>query len=372
MISRRKRIKELKNKRRRNPRKSIVKKSSSMEVVPLDNTITLDSWMEETYTEHALLFDSLNVVPTTHNSGAVFANNLTQCIPWTWAKCQGYSIYDQLKMGIRCLDLRLKLVRDGSGNSHYQVVHFLDSTYTLKQVMIEIATFLNDNYNETVFVMMKPDWNTRAHWRFNDLDVMWKKLYDMDFVLKSKDCYLESEKILLNELRFKDVRGKVVIMPNGHFYHTYKNIATSDKVNSNLDIDCIHGIKIVYPNFLTRCENWDCGNSITAKRRIEAFLTNLNKETFDKEDEAEDDEDDIVLENNVFPLIESNVLLWKGVIPPYFACKFMHSYLKNHCVKQQSSRNNEICYVKRMGFVLVDFSNPELIRGLLSNNRCTN
>ena len=378
-----------KTEKTKKPRKTLVKQSSSMEMVPLDNTIILESWMEDNYVDHALVFDSLNVVPATHNSGAIHTNNLKHCIPWGWAKCQGYSIYEQLNMGIRCFDLRLKLVRDGSNNSHYQIVHFFESAYSLDVVMSEIAIFLNDNRKETVFIMIKPDWNTRANWRFNDLDVMWKKLYNRDFVLKNKDCYLDSEKILLNDLRFKNVRGKAIIMPDGHFYHSYKNIAKkNNKVNKGLDIDTIHGVKIVYPNFLVRCENWNAGSVSSAKRRIESFLMDYKERNIGgcrivKDDDGDGDGgqgsscggvgggQDEVLEHLVFPLIETNVLLWKGVIPPYFACKFMHSYLKNDCVKKNSKSNHSICYVKRMGFVLLDFANPTLVRGLLSNNRCS-
>ena len=75
-------------------------------------------------------------------------------------------------------------------------------------------------------------------------------------------------------------------------------------------------------------------------------------------------------ERNVFPLIETNVLLWKGALPPYICCRFMHPYLKRDCSKQSSSSNSEICYVKKLGFLLLDFADPNLIRSLLSNNRC--
>ena len=75
-------------------------------------------------------------------------------------------------------------------------------------------------------------------------------------------------------------------------------------------------------------------------------------------------------ERNVFPLIETNVLLWKGVLPPCISCKFIHPYLKSYCSKQSSSSNNDICYVKKLGFILLDFADPNLIRTLLSNNRC--
>ena len=375
MIGRRNRLKKKAQRRRRS---SILKKSSSMEVVPLDDTITLNSWMEDNYTDHYFLFDSLNVVPATHNSGAVFSKKIKNCIPWRWSKCQYLTITDQLNNGIRCLDLRLKLVRDSSNNSHYQIVHYFESTYSFMDIMNEVNAFLKENPKETVFIMMKPDWNTRKNWEFNDLDIMWKKIRDLDFVFKKNDSYEGVEKLLLHQLRFKHVRGKAIIMPNGHFYKTYKNIATTDKVNTGLDIDCIHDVKIVYPNFINRCENWDIGTINAAKIHIETFLKNniVNKQKMVNTEGNSDDDNQVIdikwFETNVFPLIETNVLLWKGCLPPCISCKFMHPYLKQNCSKQSSSSNSDICYVKKLGFVLLDYADPTLIRSLLSNNRCVN
>ena len=48
----------------------------------------------------------------------------------------------------------------------------------------------------------------------------------------------------------------------------------------------------------------------------------------------------------------------------------MHPYLKQNCSKQSSSSNSDICYVKKLGFVLLDYADPTLIRSLLSNNKC--
>ena len=373
MIGRRNRLKKKAQRRRRS---SILKKSSSMEVVPLDDTITLNSWMEDNYTDHYFLFDSLNVVPATHNSGAVFSKKIKNCIPWRWSKCQYLTITDQLNNGIRCLDLRLKLVRDSSNNSHYQIVHYFESTYSFMDIMNEVNAFLKENPKETVFIMMKPDWNTRKNWEFNDLDIMWKKLRDLEFVIKKNDSYEGVEQLLLHQLRFKHVRGKAIIMPNGHFYKTYKNIATTDKVNTGLDIDCIHDVKIVYPNFINRCENWDIGTINAAKIHIETFLKNniVNKQKMVNTQGNSDDDNQVIdikwFETNVFPLIETNVLLWKGCLPPCISCKFMHPYLKQNCSKQSSSSNSDICYVKKLGFVLLDYADPTLIRSLLSNNKC--
>jgi len=345
---------------------------ANMSVVQMHDTISLESWMEDNYVENALLFDSLNVVPTTHNSAAVFSRKIECCIPWLWAKCQGYTIRDQLMMGVRCLDLRLRLIRDDSGN-RYQIVHFFDSTYTFMDVMKEVNDFLQENNGETVFVMIKPDWNTRKDWKYSDLEDLWGKIGGMEQVLKDDG----GEYVKLNELRFKHVRGKMVFMPDGHIYKTYNNGGGGSgggggggsggrrgKVNRGKDVDVIHGVRVVYPNFLNRCENWNSNGVRHTKQRIESFLAIEKQRASSLERRMEGDE------SKMFPLVETNVVLFKGTVPPYMVAKCMHPYLKRECVQMECVTDDGMCYVKRLGFVLVDFANEGLIRKLLSNNIC--
>ena len=356
--------------------KNLSKNISKMHIVNINESISLDSWMEDQYVESALFFDSLNVVPSTHNSGAVYPLKKECCIPWLWAKCQSYSIRDQLMMGIRCFDLRLKIVRVEGKKNRYQIVHFFDSTYTFTDIMGEIHDFLDTNDGETVFVMIKPDWNTRGNWRFSDLEDLWNTISVNDRVLKVDDINKEKDGgnggggISLSELRFCNVRGKVLMMPDGHFYHSYNDIAGgrngANKVNSGKDIDFIHGVKIIYPNFLNRCNNWNAGGLYDAKRRIEHFLFTEKERTVSGEES-----DTNHSEHNVFPLIETNVVLFKGSIPPCVVSKCMKSYLENECVRMDSSTEDDMCYVKRLGFLMLDFADDTLVKQLLTNNLCS-
>tara|TARA_B100000900_G_C19995927_1_gene479772 strand:- start:200 stop:487 length:288 start_codon:yes stop_codon:yes gene_type:complete len=71
--------------------------------------------------------------------------------------------------------------------------------------------------------------------------------------------------------------------------------------------------------------------------------------------------------------METNVLLWKGVVPPGISYLFMHYYLKNRFdVEKQRESNNgagdDNVNSNRMGFVLLDFANEDIVRKLLSNN----
>tara|TARA_B110000483_G_C18188690_1_gene540051 strand:+ start:1856 stop:3049 length:1194 start_codon:yes stop_codon:yes gene_type:complete len=344
----------------------ITKNISKMKIVRIKDCISLDTWMEDNYVDSALVFDSLNVIPTTHNSGAVFPQKIECCIPWLWAKCQGYTIRDQLMMGIRCLDLRLKLVRIGKDGSEqdnrYQIVHFFDSTYTFMDIMKDVNEFLETNNGETVFLMIKPEWNTRDKWNFSDLEDLWGKIKGFDRVLKTRD-----EHVSMSQLRFNQVRGKIVIMPDGHIYNTYNNnvdVLANVKVNQGRDIDVIHGVNVLYPNFLNRCENWNSQGVRHAKQRIEDFLMLEKHRTSSVERRMNGDE------SKLFPLVETNVVLFKGSIPPYVVAKCMHPYLKKECIQKECFTDEGMCYVKRLGFVMLDFANEGVVRNLLTNNLC--
>lgn len=71
------------------------------------------TWMGDFFQDEDTVFSKMKIIPTTHNSGAVHSKNPWLCLPWQWAKCQSVSIYEQLNMGIRCLDLRLRLPGGG-------------------------------------------------------------------------------------------------------------------------------------------------------------------------------------------------------------------------------------------------------------------
>lgn len=345
----------------------VTKNISKMKIVSVDDSIALNSWMEDNYIDSVPVFDSLNIIPATHNSAAIFPRKVECCVPWLWAKCQGYTIRDQLNMGIRCFDLRLKLIRDENGN-RYQIVHYFESTYTFSDVMLEINDFLDINNGETVFVMIKPDWNTRKNWRFSDLDDLWNYIKNRDKVLKLDDEMNQTniKNVKLHELRFADVRGKIIMMPNGHIYDSYNNTSKNSKhkVNRGRDIDVIHGVKIMYPNFLNRCENWNSHGVRHTKQRIESFLTMEKQRASSVERRMEGDE------SKMYPLIETNVVLFKGTIPPYLVSKCMHPYLKSECSQSECITDKGMCYVNRMGFALLDFANESLVRKLLSNNWC--
>jgi len=217
--------------------------------------------------------------------------------------------------------------------------------------------------------MIKPDWNTRKNWEFSDLQDLWGKIKGFDRVLREcgGEGEGEGEGIALSELRFQDVRGKIIVMPDGHIYNTYNTGGKGNgggKVNRGRDVDVIHGVKVVYPNFLNRCENWNSQGVRHAKQRIDEFLMTEKQRVSSVERRVNGDE------SKMFPLVETNVVLFKGSVPPYVVAKCMHPYLKKEYVQMECATDDGMCYVKRLGFVLLDFANEGLVRRLLTNNWC--
>ena len=86
-------------------------------------------------------------VPGTHDSGALHS------IAEISGKCQTLSIGEQLKIGVRFLDIRLQLV-----NNELRVVHsFTDQMTDYEDVLGDMIDFIRDNESEFLIVSIKED-----------------------------------------------------------------------------------------------------------------------------------------------------------------------------------------------------------------------
>lgn len=86
-------------------------------------------------------------VPGTHDSGALYS------IADVSGKCQTLSIKEQLKIGVRFLDIRLQLV-----DNKLRVVHsFVDQMTAFEDVLIELVSFVEANPSEFLLVSIKED-----------------------------------------------------------------------------------------------------------------------------------------------------------------------------------------------------------------------
>ncbi len=86
-------------------------------------------------------------IPGTHDSGA------THSIGDVAGKCQSLSIEEQLKIGVRFLDIRLQLVGDD-----FRVVHsFVDQGADFDDTLEDIVEFIEENPTEFLFISIKKD-----------------------------------------------------------------------------------------------------------------------------------------------------------------------------------------------------------------------
>lgn len=92
---------------------------------------------------------SLNsiTIPGTHDSGALHS------IAEISGKCQTLSVGEQLKIGVRFLDIRLQLV-----DNKLKVVHsFADQMTDFEEVLSDMTSFIRNNKSEFLLVSIKED-----------------------------------------------------------------------------------------------------------------------------------------------------------------------------------------------------------------------
>lgn len=86
-------------------------------------------------------------IPGTHDSGALHS------IADISGKCQSLSIGEQLKAGVRFLDIRLQL----SGNKLKVVHSFVDQMTDFEDVLTDIVDFIRNNESEFLLISIKED-----------------------------------------------------------------------------------------------------------------------------------------------------------------------------------------------------------------------
>jgi len=114
--------------------------------VPLAVSAAPSNWMNER--NGNLLISDLSI-PGTHDSGARF-----EPFPGT-AKCQNWTIDQQLNAGVRFLDIRCRHINDAFAIHHgsvYQNMNFDD-------VLNMVSTFLSNNPTECVVMSVKEEYN---------------------------------------------------------------------------------------------------------------------------------------------------------------------------------------------------------------------
>lgn len=154
----------------------------------------MNDWMKNIPSDY--LISNINL-PGTHNSCAQFIN--FRLI----SKCQNKNIFDQLKMGIRFLDIRFNF----DGNNLFLNHSFLKckASRTKKEnllfstVLASCETFLKENPTEVILMSIKREAGKSEEETFD--------FFYNTFAKENDIFYLKNEVPFLNE-----VRGKIVIL----------------------------------------------------------------------------------------------------------------------------------------------------------------
>lgn len=113
-------------------------------IIPINSKYEKKLWMKD-LSNDTIISDMS--IPGTHDSGA------TRSIFDVAGKCQDMSIVNQLKIGVRFLDLRLQLVKD-----ELRIVHsFVDQKLLFKNVLKDISDFIKENSSEFIIISIKED-----------------------------------------------------------------------------------------------------------------------------------------------------------------------------------------------------------------------
>ena len=123
-----------------------------------------DSWMANH--QHRKLTQIC--LPGSHQSGTYHMQQKLKPIPMVegWSRCQRLSIYDQLRAGIRFLDLR---VMDHSGDVWLH--HNLVVCIKFKDVLLQVQTFISEHPTEIVGLYLSAD-GKQVDWALCDNYVM--------------------------------------------------------------------------------------------------------------------------------------------------------------------------------------------------------
>ena len=130
-------------------------------------------------------------LPGTHNSGTsnyVAARQL-------FAKCQAVGINEQLKWGVRFLDLRVSVNNKGVPGIYHG--NALYANRTLDQVLLGVAVFLRDNSSECVVLCFKTEYAGTAQKSIRAIE---------DLLNKYKSFVYDKSEVP----RLNDVRGKML------------------------------------------------------------------------------------------------------------------------------------------------------------------
>mgnify|MGYP006093604801 FL=1 len=294
---------------------------------------------------------ALRGIPGTHNSAAVRSRSpCLHGISWEWAQCQTASIAQQLEMGVRFFDLRLRALDaktpgSSGGGAHVVISHTLASSYSWRDVVLQFVEFLDAHQREVLVVMVKRDWNHRDEWCGEESsDAVWAALHSV-----AGDARLLPPSALTANggdltVRMGDLRGRILpIVADAALLHT------SDAVRPTIrrwGVD------------LSSAECWSCGSQRIAR---EILLTSVAAKAAAAAEQAAAGAG-AAPSSTTLRRHETNVLLLKGVVFPRTVACFMNAWLTGALADGGPLEGSDV------GVLTVDFIDAVVARRIVALN----
>ena len=180
---------------------NVISSASSASMV---SSPILENWMEK-FSDWRLV--DIPMIPGTHHSGVNNPRKKTSQPVWGWAKTQDLGIEEQLHIGVRFFDLRIRVIVK---SSEVLISHGLTSDTSLEDVLEVVAVYLQAHPSEGVILYIRAD-------KWHGIDKESSELLSR-VVLKSQlqICHVDGDpESILRSLRMKHISGKaLVICPN--------------------------------------------------------------------------------------------------------------------------------------------------------------
>ena len=152
-------------------------------------------------------------IPGTHESFALHGI----CI----ARCQSWSVPEQLKAGIRYLDCRLRMYHDTLRCYH----GFIDMKDTLDVIFVYLINFLKEHPTETIIFQVQEEYKKEECTK--DMDTLWDEYAKdyLDYIVK-----YEGHNITMGE-----IRGKILFI---NIFKTYATKIPGFTVQNDWTVNC--------------------------------------------------------------------------------------------------------------------------------------
>lgn len=216
---------------------------------------TVCGWMSRL--DDSLLIRDIPIIPGSHNSGTAIGRcAVLRYSIYQVARQQKLSITNQLVAGVRFLDIR---IRYNTVTSQMEVVHTLDTSYSLESVLGEVGNFLASEREDFVVLMLRGDWPPTTSFSPND-ELKAKRVGELVDLLKGSRIHW-ADRVGM-ESTVGSVRGQAVFVSDWFQY----GIDGSDLLRSldmpYLDKSYMYSV----------CDIWDDNCNEVPSQKISRFM----------------------------------------------------------------------------------------------------